>query len=105
VASSRRGTITPQGGELRKGCLDARLDRPAGAFLSRSVCRCLYGVELWKNEGPSPARNFWVVWENTDNMARESRDGKNDEVKVGEKLGCGGSILAVFQTPVRIALK
>jgi hypothetical protein len=52
----------------------------------------LRGVELWKNEGPSPARNFWVVWENTDNMARESRDGKNDEVKVVEKLGCGGSI-------------
>jgi hypothetical protein len=49
-------------------------------------------VELWKNEGPSPARNFWVVWENTHNMARESRDGKNDEVKVGEKLGCGGRI-------------
>jgi hypothetical protein len=38
-------------------------------------------------------------------MAHESRDGKNDEVKVGEKLGCGGRILAVFQTPVRIALK
>ena len=97
--------MRPQGGELRKGCIDARLDRQAGAFLSRSVCRCLYGVELWKKEGPSPARNSWVVGENTDNRARESRDGKNDEVKVVEKLGCGGSILAVFQAPLRIALK
>ena len=92
MAYSRSGTITPQGGELRNVCIDARLDRQAGAFLSRSVGRCIYGVELWKKEGPSPARNFWVVWENTDKMARESREGKNDEVEVVEKLGCGGGM-------------
>jgi hypothetical protein len=28
------------------------------AFLILSVCCCIYCVELWKNEGPSPARNF-----------------------------------------------
>lgn len=32
-------------------------------------------------------------------MARESREEKNDEVEVVEKLGCGGTILAVYQTP------
>jgi len=28
----------------------------------------------------------------TDKMARESRDGKNDEAKVVEAVGCGGGI-------------
>jgi hypothetical protein len=30
-----------------------------GAFLSLSVCHFIYAVELWKKEGPPPARKFW----------------------------------------------
>ena len=32
-----------------------------GAFLSLSVCRCIYGVALWKNEGTPPSQKLWVV--------------------------------------------
>lgn len=31
-----------------------------GAFLSPSVCCCLYGMELWKKEEPPPARAHFV---------------------------------------------
>jgi len=64
--------------------------------LSLSVCRCIYGVELWKKEGAPPSQKFMIIAENTDKntdkMARESREGKNDEVEVVETVGCGGKI-------------
>ena len=50
--------MKPQGGELRNVCIDARIDRQAGVFLSLSVCRCIYGVELWKKEGAVPSQIF-----------------------------------------------
>jgi hypothetical protein len=39
-----------------------------------------------------------------DEMACESKESKNDEEEVVETVGCGGSILTVFRTPLRVAL-
>jgi hypothetical protein len=53
-------------------------------------------VELWKKEGAPPSQKFMIIAENTDKntdkMAGESREGKNDEVEVVETVGCGGKI-------------
>jgi hypothetical protein len=53
-----------------------------------------------EERGAAPGQTFWVVCEdtdrNTDNMACESKESKNDEVEVVETVGCGGPIRALF---------
>ena len=49
-----------------------------------------------EDRGAAPSQKFKIIAEktdkNTDKMACESKESKNDEVEVVERVGCGGRI-------------
>ena len=45
-----------------------------------------------EEKGAVPGQKYKAIEENTDKMARERREGKNNGVEVVETVGCGGRI-------------
>jgi len=45
-----------------------------------------------EERGAALSQKFKIIAENTNKMACESKESKNDEVEVVETVGCGGTI-------------